>query len=390
MFAARRVAVYRSALLPPSETFVRAQASALRRWKPVLVGDVRVRPSLPLTGLSTITASRDDGPIVRRVQRADTWLERRIGLSLATSLALLRARASIVHAHFGTDGARVWPAARVLGLPLVVTLHGFDIMIHEHHWPLLPSWRHHRYPGDLRALAREPRVRFVAVSEGIRRRAIALGIAPDSVETVHIGVDTSLFRPSGAPLRERAREVLFVGRLVEKKGTAHLIEAFARVHAALPDARLVIAGDGPLRTALQDASAQRALPIRWLGETSVEGVRAQLARARVLCLPSVIASSGDSEGLPIVLLEAQASGLPVVTSADGVAGEGMLHGETGLAFAAGDVAALATQLITLLSDDTLCTRMGERARVFACTRFELAACTEKLEAVYDRALADGR
>ena len=388
MSAARRVAVYRSALLPPSETFVRAQASALRRWTPVLVGDVRVRPSLPLAGLRTITAGRDDGPLARRVQRADTWLERRIGLSLATSLALLRARPRIVHAHFGTDGARVWPAAQKLGLPLVVTLHGFDIMIHEHYWPLLPSWRHHRYPADLRALAREPRVRFVAVSEGIRQRAIAFGIAPDKIETVHIGVDTRLFRPSGPPLSQRAREVLFVGRLVEKKGTAHLVDAFAQVHAALPDARLVIAGDGPLRATLCDAIAQRALPIRVLGETSVAQVRAQLASARVLCLPSVIAGSGDGEGLPIVLLEAQAAGLPVVTSAESVVGEGMLHGETGLAFAAGDVDALAAQLITLLSDDALATRMGERARAFTCARFDLAACTEKLEAVYDRALAD--
>ena len=387
MLPARRVAVYRSALLPPSETFIKAQACALRRWQPVLVGDQHVAPSLTLEGLPHVLAHRGGGTLQRGLHRLDGAVERRAGISLATCVALASQRVKLVHAHFGTEGIRVWPAARALHLPLLVTLHGFDIMIDEPFWETYPDWRLRHYPARLRALSRRKRVHFVAVSDAVRARALGFGIAPEKIETAYIGVDVARFAPRGKPAGERAREVLFVGRLVEKKGTPLLLEAFARVHAALPDARLVIAGDGPERAALHAAVAGADLPITLLGDLAPEQVSARLTEARVFCLPSVVAASGDAEGLPIVLLEAQASGVPVVTSSEGGNSEAMRHGESGLAHAPGDVAALAAHLIRLLSDDALCTRLGAGGRAHVCARFDIHACTRKLEALYDRMLA---
>ena len=375
--------MYRSALLPPSETFIKAQACALRRWQPVLVGSERVTPSLSLDGLSHVTALRGNGWLQRRLQRLDGAIERRAGMSPATCIALARQRVSLVHAHFGTEAIRVWPAANALRLPLLVTLHGFDIMIDEPFWETYSDWRLRHYPKELRALARRQSVRFVAVSEAVRARAVRFGVAPEKVDTAYIGVDPARFAPRGKPAGERAREVLFVGRLVAKKGTPLLLEAFGRVHAALPDARLVIAGDGPERTTLQAAVARAGLPITLLGDLSPEQVIARLGEARVFCLPSVVAPSGDAEGLPIVLLEAQAAGVPVVTSDQGGNAEAMRHAETGLAYPPGDVEALAAHLITLLSDDALCTRMGARGRTHVCARFDIHACTRKLERIYD-------
>jgi glycosyltransferase involved in cell wall biosynthesis len=109
-----------------------------------------------------------------------------------------------------------------------------------------------------------------------------------------------------------------------------------------------------------------------------------LAEARVFCLPSVTAESGDAEGLPLVVLEAQASGVPVVTSARGGATEGIRDGVTGYAFAERDVAALAERLIALLTDDALATRFSEAGPPFIGENHDLYGQTAQLEALYDR------
>ena len=138
-----------------------------------------------------------------------------------------------------------------------------------------------------------------------------------------IGIDRSRFAPGSVPVAQRRPMVLFLGRLVEKKGCTYLLEAFERVRARLPQAELIIGGDGPERTKLADRKRPRSAahassapsPGTWPGSL--------LAEARVFCLPSVTAESGDAEGLPLVVLEAQASGVPVVTSARGGATEGI-------------------------------------------------------------------
>lgn len=85
------------------------------------------------------------------------------------------------------------------------------------------------YPSQLLALAEDSRIRFLAVSEAIRRRAVAFGLPSEKMEISDIGVDTSKFIPDGCPITERPRRVLFVGRLVEKKGCECLLRAFAEV-----------------------------------------------------------------------------------------------------------------------------------------------------------------
>jgi glycosyltransferase involved in cell wall biosynthesis len=103
----------------------------------------------------------------------------------------------------------------------------------------------------------------------------------------------------------------------------------------------------------------------------------------VFCLPSLTAGDGDAEGFGIVLLEAQASGVPVVTSAMGGATEGVLHGETGFAFAEKDIDAMAEYLCRILMDDELARSMSVAARRFVAEKFNLKRCTSALEDHYD-------
>ncbi len=368
-----------SSLLPYSETFIAEQARALKRWRPVLAGEQRLADGLPLDDLD-VRLLLPPGAAHAFGRRLCRWLQ----LPYPRSLLALRAiGARLMHVHFGTNAVDLWPLARALNLPMLVTLHGYDITVAPDWWeagrggPLRRS-----YPRRLRALAREPGVRFCAVSQAVRERAIEYGLPADKVEVGYIGVDTAKFQPGGAPMAARAPRVLFAGRLVEKKGVAHLLHAFAELRRAVPQAELVIAGDGPLRAPLEALAQSLGVPATFAGRLTPEQLRAELAQARLFCLPSVTAANGDAEGFGLVLLEAQACGVPVVTSARGGAREGLVEGETGHAFAEGDRAALARHLAQLLPDTTRLQRMAAAAAAFVRERFDLHHHTARLEVMY--------
>jgi glycosyltransferase involved in cell wall biosynthesis len=375
------VGIYRTEILPLSETFVRDQSLALQRWNPVMFGE-RLVERLPLEGLPAeavyrgpaTLAQRARGVVARALDRAPPGLTR----------ITRRVRPALIHAHFGFDGVEAWHLARHLSVPLLVTLHGSDITTHMAWFASGRSGRRWKnYPRRLRALAQRPEVSFVAVSGHIRDAAIAAGLPAGRIHVRHIGIDPDRFVPRDPPPGARAPTILFLGRLVEKKGCRFLIDAFRAIHARMPQARLVIAGDGPERAALQ-AMAASLDAITFTGAVSRDRVQELMGQARIFCLPSITAVSGDAEGLPLVLLEAQASGVPVVTSARGGVTEGIVDGETGFAFAERDVGALTDRLLTLLADDALADRMGAAARRFVRLNHDIRLCTAALEDVYDQ------
>jgi glycosyltransferase involved in cell wall biosynthesis len=375
------VLVYRHELLPISETFIKEQVGAYRRWRGVLIGR-RSLPGLDLDDLDVrlLRASR-----WRAADRVSWRAMRSTGRAPARVAKGLRDEAaSLLHAHFGIDGVEAWPLALALDVPMIVTLHGYDINIKREFWESGAWGRRFRdYPRRLLRLAAAPRVRFVAVSQAIRRQAIAFGIPADKIDVRHIGVDLRRFAPSRSPIAQRKPNVLFVGRLVEKKGCAHLVRAMAQVRLRCSAATLTIIGDGDERERLQRLAAELGLQVRFLGAQPAAIVARELEQARVLCLPSVAAVNGDAEGFGQVLLEAQACGVPVVTSARGGAEEGVRHGVTGFAFAEGDETALADRLTRILVDDDLAATMSAEATQFVAQRFDLDGCTEALEMLYD-------
>lgn len=383
----KKVLVYRNSLLPYSETFIRSQILAYRRWHGVLTGSERL-PDSNFEGLTTLLLGKGrptfSGRVFRRVKE-------RLGYAAPGIVAQLeRESAQLAHVHFGTDAVRIWPVLRRLTIPVIVTLHGYDINTYKEWWEQGHGGRGRRtYPSKLLAMAAHADVSFVAVSEAIRQRAIDFGIPGEKIFTQYIGVDLSRFAPGGLPISKRKRQVLYVGRMVEKKGGSILIEAFARVRQQAPTARLVMAGDGPLLGELKRLARRLNVPVKFMGKTPVKEVKRQIDKSRVFCLPSIIASNGDAEGLPISVLEAQACGVPVVTSARGGATEGIRHGRTGFAFQEGDVPALESALLRLLSDDTLVAQMAEAAQAHVRARFDIRKCTAALEELYDRIAASG-
>jgi colanic acid/amylovoran biosynthesis glycosyltransferase len=207
----------------------------------------------------------------------------------------------------------------------------------------------------------------------------------------YIGVDPAAFEssPAAAAARsDRSPIILHVARLVEKKGTAYLLEAFARIAAQHPDAQLVVIGAGPLQDSLARRAAELRVDarVRWLGAATHAEVAGWLRRAAVFCLPSCTARNGDAEGLGLALLEAAASGVPVVATQHGGIPEAVQDGETGYLVPERDADALADALDTLLSSEQLRRRMGDAARRFARSRFDLQRQTGHLEQLYEGVL----
>lgn len=376
------VLVFRTSLLPLSETFIRNQVLAMRRWRPMLIG-LKYTAGLELSQLSYRLLSSWNMRPIPGVFRS---LLRELNLAPPGVRRYLRSlNPSVAHVHFGTDLVALWPMLNRLDVPIFTTLHGYDINTHAEHWRR--SWRASRkYPQRLLKISRDSRVRFVAVSEAIRRRAIEFGLPEERIFVRYIGVDTRQFSPSGAPILERPRRILFVGRMVEKKGPSILIEAFAKVHRQLPNAELVMIGDGPLLARCRSLANWLQVPVQFLASVSNSRVQQEMRQTRVSCLPGIVAANGDAEGLCTSIVEAQAAGVPVVTSARGGAGEAIEDGVTGIAFAESDVGALSAALIRLLSDDPLAAEMSAASRARACRLFDLHECTGQLESLYEQSV----
>jgi len=372
------VIVYKSRLLPYSETFIREQVRMLCGWRGILAGDAMVRKGLALDGLDV----RLLGYRHRIAQRLATRISPLLIWSWPKMRALKAERADLLHIHFATDAYRIWPLARKLNLPTLVTLHGYDINTHRSWWEAGEAGREMRhFPAGLLKLAQDPRVHFIAVSKAMRQSAIEFGLPEDKITVSHIGVDTRAFTPGPKPIAAR-RDILYVGRLVEKKGCRYLLEAFEQVQDDFPDYRLVIVGNGPLEAQLKSYARERGVRAEFLGAIPADQVRQRLDDTRVFCLPSITADNGDAEGLGLVIIEAQAAGVPVITSARGGAQEGIIHGQTGFAHAEKDVAAIRDGLVALLQDDELAARFGERGREHVVATMDIATCNLQLEELY--------
>jgi glycosyltransferase involved in cell wall biosynthesis len=223
---------------------------------------------------------------------------------------------------------------------------------------------------------------FLAVSDALRDRAIARGFPDERTLTHYNGVDLNRFAPSPDP--PAARIILHAGRLVEKKGTALLIEVFSRVAKEFPDAKLVIAGDGPLRMSLQRQAAPLGGQVQFLGAVLRVRIADLMRTAWLLATPSVTARDGDAEGLPNVVVEAAASGVPVVATAHAGIPEAVEDGVSGLIVPENDPAALAAALRRLLGSAELRSAQSAAARRLAKSRFDLRRQSERLEEIYDR------
>jgi glycosyltransferase involved in cell wall biosynthesis len=282
------------------------------------------------------------------------------------------------------DAVSTIPIAESLGIPLIVTFHGWDATVRDDVFRRR-SIALNLYVRRRPKLARAA-VRVLCVSEFVRRQVLEKGFSPDKTMVHYIGIDLRKFIPD--PTIERKPIVLFVGRLVEKKGCEYLIQAMEIVQSKVEDAELVVIGDGPLRKRLEHEAGSRLRLFRFLGGCSAEVVREWMRKASVFSTPSVVAESGDAEGFGMVFAEAQAMGLPVASFASGGIPEAVEHGVTGLLAPERDTDVLANNIVTLLTDKSLWRRFRAAGQERVKRLFDLEKQTAKLEQVYEEVLRE--
>jgi glycosyltransferase involved in cell wall biosynthesis len=211
-----------------------------------------------------------------------------------------------------------------------------------------------------------------------------LGGAAPLAHIVPHGVDLERFQPSPAPAAPPVR-VLAVGRLVEKKGFDILVEACAGAADAFT---LRIVGDGPERARLQERIRHHRLDrrVELVGSRTHAELPSEYAAAHVVVVPSVVDATGDRDGLPNVVLEALASGRPVIATRVGAIESAVRNGETGLLVPPRVPHAIADALSALAADAGLRDRLGAAGRRAVGRHYDLAACSRRfaslLEEVY--------
>ena len=345
-----------------SETFLRAHAQRLPASTTVVHG------FLPCIGNKSILSSSLPCRAYRRLAR---WLSGKSALEEATEAyaSVFRlSRASVVLAEYGPTGVHVLDACERSRVPLVVHFHGFDASeksVLEKHAT--------SYPRLFRSAAA-----IIAVSRPMQQKLISLGAPSDRVHYNPYGVDCQMFmgsNPASAP-----PVLLAVGRFVEKKAPHLTIAAFAEARRSCATAQLRMIGDGPLMVRCRDLVEDLGLgdAVKFLGPQPSEIVRREMREARGFVQHSVQSPSGDCEGMPVGILEAGASGLPVVASRHAGIPDAVVHGETGLLVEERDVRGMAAAMQRVLHDPVFAGSLGQAARRWICTKFNLEDSIHRL------------
>lgn len=359
-------------ILPPSETFIKAQGEGLQKFTPYYVG-TRLIKGLSLPSERTLTVNQ--GGILGNL---DEFVFKVSGFAPKFYQQVEQLQPALIHAHFGVCGALALPLMRKLKLPMIVTFYGLDATMKDD-YARQESISTAIYLQRREELKREATL-FIAVSEFIKEKLIEQGFPADKIIAHYYGVDTEKFTPDPAVPRESV--VLFVGRLAEKKGCEYLIQAMAQVQEQMSDVKLVIIGDGPLRENLETLAAKSLRNYEFLGLQPSDVVKSWMNRALLLAVPSVTASTGDSEGLPTVVVEAQSMGLPVVGSIHAGIPQAVVHGETGFLVPERDWKTLAEYILQLLKDPTLWQRYSINGQQRVRDSFNLSKQTQVLESIY--------
>ena len=307
---------------------------------------------------------------------------------LAARRALARELASgpwdLVHAHWIVpNGVAAAPLGR--RVPLVVGLHGSDVFLAE---------KSYLRPLVARAL-RRTRV-LTSCSPELARRVEALGFDGARSRVIPYGVDVGLFRPDAARRalwRERlgiegdAPLALSVGRMATKKGFHLLVEELPRLLAEHPAARFVFAGGGDRLEELRRTAAPLGERVHFVGAVLHDELPDLYRAADLFVLPAIHDPRGNVDGLPNVVLEAMASGLPVVASAVSGIPLAVTDGETGLLVREGDGESLRKAVAALVADPAARRRMGAAARRRTETDLTWDAVGARYREAYELALS---
>lgn len=289
----------------------------------------------------------------------------------------------LMHIYFGHTGVHLLPFIRESRLPCVVSFHGADVM---------PRKDRPGYEATLRKLLHVIPL-ALARSESLSERLRLYGCPPEKIRINRTGIPLEHFTiVDRSANREGGLRIVQACRLIEKKGLQTSLRAFAEVVREFHHAHFDIAGEGPLRETLESLAAQLGIAekVRFLGFLDQEQLRQLYADGDVFLHPSEITAGSDQEGVPNSMLEAMATGLPVVATLHGGIPEAVRSGVDGLLVPERNVPALAAALTEMLQSTERRLAMGKSAAEAVRSKFDQATQIARLEECYDEVLAMSR
>ena len=287
-----------------------------------------------------------------------------------------------VHAHYATHPAlAAYIISELTDVGFSFTAHAHDIFLHQH-------------------MLREKveRAQFVVAISQFNKEYLlrcAPRVSPEKIQVVHCGIELANYDAAGEPGQSDAAgdaiTAVCVGSLQPYKGIKHLVHACAEVVRSNPAFRCVVIGEGVDRPELEALIAELDLQgtVELLGGRPQHEVAALLREADLFVLPSIVAPTGQMEGIPVALMEAMASRLPVVSTRLSGIPELVEDGVSGLLVAPADERALAAALIKLCNDSQLRRDMGERGRRRVAEEFQLGGNVAQLRTLFEDAVRGG-
>jgi colanic acid/amylovoran biosynthesis glycosyltransferase len=358
--------------LPATTVWMYDQIRTLKRYRPVVL--TQLKQNLDQFPVERVFSAEDLPSVKRFFYRL---VRKARGTYAGYGKWIKEVDGKLIHAHFGQEGFRCLAAKRDAQVPMVTTFYGMDVS----QLPRQKMWQKR-----FKRLFAEGDI-FLAEGAYMAQQLVRIGCLPERIRVQHLGAD--LDDIPFATLSERDFErpvVLTYAVFREKKGLIYAIRAFSKIAQTYPLAQMRMIGDGPLRSDLEAEIRALGLQdrVEMLGFLSHKAALEELRRATALLYPSVTATDGDTEGgAPVALIEAQASGTPIVSSLHADIPEVAPNERCGLLFPERDVAGLATGLDALLGDQTLWEQMANSGRVHVEAEHNLKIQSEKLEKIYD-------
>ncbi|MEE2657222.1 MAG: glycosyltransferase [Candidatus Latescibacterota bacterium] len=366
----RVVAHCATPFLPETGSWIYNQIRWLQRWQPiVLTQEWRNRDQFPVPRLRTAETLSLTRTLANRAVRKLTGEYPFYGHLLEEE------GARVIHAHFGYQGCRCLRAQRSSGLPMITSFYGAD----ANSYARQPYWqRRYRQLFDRGAF-------FLVEGAAMAQRLQDIGCPEDRMRIHHLGIELpEAIRELPDP--EREVRVLMCGAFRPKKGFPAGIRALGRVAEGVPNLRLTLIGDGPERPRVEEALRDSGLSARVdrLGFVPHAEVINQLSCSHILLVPSRTAEDGDSEGgAPVILLDAQSLGVPVVATRHADIPEYVVDGESGLLAEEGDETDLTRRLEEMLTRPQDWIKMGRRGRRHVAEEYEASSQCRGLEEIYD-------
>lgn len=376
------VASYCTTFLKPEMRHIYRQVTGLRRYETFVLTRERLGDAdFPFEAVETLPRARKN--FVKRfwlkyvAQKPAVYYRG----ELQVILKLLRRRpADLMHIYFGHTGVHLLPFVEEWNRPCVVSFHGMDIQARP---------AQEGYDAQMRALLQKVPL-VLARSQSLFAALEAWGCPREKLRLNRTGIPLDDFPFVQRPLpADGAWRFVQASRLIPKKGLKTSLRAFAKFLADHPKAKFVIAGEGPQREALEDFAMELGVreAVEFRGFLGQRELAELYTRSHIFLHPSEVTSDQNQEGVPNAMLEAMATGLPVLATLHGGIPEAVTHDRTGLLVPERDADALHRAMVQLTADHDLCYLFGEAAARAVREEFEQQRAISKLEDIYDEALA---